>query len=253
MSVKPLLLSSEQLKGVREKLERADECIRDLNTEIGAFLKHPEAGLSEHKAKAAQKFMEHARSLAKNVPPRFGVLAGEIVHHLRSSLDHVAWMLSSERSQRAKGSNAIAFPILIEEPTDEHELRSYNRKIQGIASPDALTLIKHLQPYNATKPLDDPLAIIHEFDRIDKHHNLVIVETSWEVGFRLPLSWIISGSNIDTEIPSLAATRKAELKITHFVAFPQFGERKNQPVVPSLTQLLDVTRDVVGKFAALRT
>jgi hypothetical protein len=28
------------------------------------------------------------------VPPRFSVLAGEIVHHLRSCFDHVTWNFS---------------------------------------------------------------------------------------------------------------------------------------------------------------
>ena len=46
---------------------------------------------------------------------------GEIIHHLRSSLDHIAWLLSSEKYRR-EHETAIAFPICTDEPIEKKEL-----------------------------------------------------------------------------------------------------------------------------------
>src|SRR6266404_964011 len=93
------LLSPEQLAGVHEKLKRAEESIRDLNSQIVAFLRErPEGGFSHDKQKAAKEFAEfHAKRV---IPLRFGVIAGEVIHHLRSSLEHIAWMLSTDGYRR---------------------------------------------------------------------------------------------------------------------------------------------------------
>src|ERR1700724_711353 len=92
------LLSPEQLAGVYEKLKRADESIQNLNSEIVAFLdERPEGGFSDDKQKAAKQLAEfHTKRV---VPLRFGVIAGEVAHHLRSSLEHIAWLLSSDQYQ----------------------------------------------------------------------------------------------------------------------------------------------------------
>lgn len=76
-----LLLDSEQLAGVYEKLKRADESIQNLNSEIVAFLKErPKGGFSEDKQQAARELAEfHTK---RGIPLRFGVIAGEIVHPL---------------------------------------------------------------------------------------------------------------------------------------------------------------------------
>jgi hypothetical protein len=151
-------LTADQLSGVHEKLQRADEIIRTLNSELTAFLKPPEAGFSKNKQKAANEFLQHAR---RQVPPRFGIIAGEVAYHLRSSLDHIAWLLSCDRYQRSH-EGAISFPILTEKPRKKAELGSYSRKVEGIQSAAARALIERLQPYHAPTPADDPLAITHE-------------------------------------------------------------------------------------------
>ena len=49
-------------------------------------------GLASYTNPAADEFLYLAR-VSREPPVRWGVMAGEIVHHLRSALDHLAWQL----------------------------------------------------------------------------------------------------------------------------------------------------------------
>ena len=81
------------------------------------------------------------------IPLRFSVLAGEIVHHLRSCLDHIVWHFSNpayrtdERKRRY-----IEFPDL---KTRRVRVRftQYQRKKKGITDPRVRKLILACQPY----------------------------------------------------------------------------------------------------------
>lgn len=246
------LLAQDQLAGVYEKLKRADESIRSLNSEIVAFLKErPDGGFSGEKQKASKEFVEfHSK---REIPLRFGVIAGEIVHHLRSSLDHIAWLLSSGQYRQSSGTQ-IALPILVSKPGKKSEVASYKGRIEGIKSKEARSLIEKLQPYNAPDPLDDPIAIILEFDRIDKHRTLMLVENQWQMGLTIPLrffTWTITGLDIDQELLTPTPADQLKLEFSMSVAFPQFGKRKNQPVIPGLTELANNLRVVAGRFSEL--
>ena len=245
------LIKGEDLRGVQAKLERANESIRNLDTEIAAFLKSPKGGFSKDQEKAFHEFSQHAK---REIPPRFGVLAGEVSHHLRSALDHLVWLLSSDQYRRTKEA-AIAFPILIKEPGKPTEVASYARKIEGIQSAEARKLIKQLQPYNAANPLDDPLIILHNLDRIDKHQTLVLIEGRWKMGLKIPLrafTWTIIGRpDIDQNLFTRTAADQLKAEFSIQIAFPKIGERENQPVIPTLTQLADAIANIVRLFSEL--
>jgi hypothetical protein len=60
------------------------------------------------------------------------------------------------------------------------------------------------------------------------------------------------GGGLETDKEALAeSVRKANFQMSRQVAFAQFGERKNQPVIPSLTELTNAIRNVVKIFAVL--
>jgi hypothetical protein len=162
--------------GIHEKLKRADENIVNLKTEIGAFLNEGMYPVIPHPDSTTwQEAVNYHRS--KPIPKRFSVLAGEIVHHLRSSLDHIIWHFSDVKSANVQTS--IEFPVFETEPIEKDKIRNYERKIKGIRSPAVLKLIKDLQPYNAgADAADESLLIVHNMDRFDKHRELVIVHSA---------------------------------------------------------------------------
>jgi hypothetical protein len=248
----PKRLAPDQLAGIEEKLKRADENILNLGIEISAFIKSsPDAGVTNPKANRTQQWINVHKD--RVIPPRFGVLAGEIVHHWRSCLDHIAWGLSSD-DYRRDNETAIAFPIYINPPNKKTQPR-YDRYVEGITNPAALKLITDLQPHKTTNPIDDALAIIHELDRVDKHHTLVLVVAGFNAQLIIPKTFLVSRAisvfELDGDAFPADPAQKADFKVSRQVAFAEFGQRKNQAVVPSLTQLSHEVRNIVRKFSEL--
>jgi len=134
----------EAFHGIEEKLERANENIVNLQSEVSGFFQEcaypviPK--LSDEKILEA---LSYHRTMV--IPLRFSVLAGEVVHHLRSCLDHVVWELSSDSYRSSPNFRYIEFPILDKRPAPKDEFTRYARKIKGVQDPDALKLIAELQ------------------------------------------------------------------------------------------------------------
>jgi hypothetical protein len=250
------LLSPEQLAGVREKLKRADENILNLNTEISAFLKKsPDGGVGNDKTKAVEKWAKHHAQ--RPIPPRFPVIAGEVIHHLRSCLDHITWMLSRYDYRNDPATKKkVAFPIFTKLPKEKAKTR-YDGNVAGITSRAALKLIEDLQPYKVTQPANHPLAIIQCFDNIDKHHNLVLVEATFDAHIQIPSNLFTSRAIIGLDTSEDAywwrnqPAQQANIQVARQVAFAEFGERKNQPLIPALQQLADAIREIVRQFSEL--
>jgi hypothetical protein len=243
-------ISVTPIDGINEKLKRANENIVNLDREIVRFLKPYKHGIRPNKTVQA-KIATLRRLQAESISPRFSVLAGEIIHHFRSCLDHIVWHLSRS-AYRERFPDRIEFPIFVEQPRDKDKIARYHRKIHGIGSIAALTMIEELQPYNGREPLDHPLSIIHNMDRFDKHRELVVVDhgVEWEFPPEL-LAYAMRYANPQSgPMPkSIAIEFDKHLKLTPSIAFRQFGKRENQPVVPSLKSLESFIRNkVVARF-----
>src|ERR1039458_2529148 len=168
--------------GILEKLKRTYENIGNLNSEITSFFEGGEYPiLPDTNSQEWQKAVDYHRTLG--IPRRYGVLSGEIVHHLRSCFDHVAWHFSSIQ-YRTDHETAIEFPVLRKKPTTQNEEARYERKVNGIVNANVRSLIDRMQPYNrGSDPEDDPLCIVHDMDRFDKHRELAIVASCANAAF----------------------------------------------------------------------
>jgi hypothetical protein len=245
----PQILTAEQLIGIREKLGRAKENIGNLKSEIDAFLnERPNGSIGDDNRNAAEDLLKWWNT--RKVPPRFGVLAGEVVHHLRSCLDHIAWALSSESYRRSHARN-IAFPVVTKkQPWDKDTTAGYERQIKGITDIGALTLIAEFQPYHAVEPADRPIAIVHDLNRVDKHRNVVLVIQSYNARSTIPIPGsLVIGAHADVEINRAVLAEKVYFQFSPYIAFGQFGTREKQEVVESLSHLFDAISGVVNLFA----
>jgi hypothetical protein len=241
--------------GIAEKLKRADQNIGNLHAEIGVFFKRGKYPVLPHPDdKRWQEAVDYHRS--KPIPVRFGVLAGEIIHHLRSSLDHIVWHFSSDEA-RLKAQNVIEFPLFESKPLSKEDIQRYNRKIQGITNTQTLTWIEEMQPYNAgTDVADDPLLIVHNMNRFDKHRELIIVDSSALIHFPASMGEITQEVALYTQgklpVSGHAAATQAVKDhgiVTPQVAFRQFGKRQAQPVIAGLLELFNEVSTLVGVFA----
>ena len=122
---------ANEFDGIYEKLKRAHENIINLKSEIDTFLKGEYSVLVNPDNELMLKATEYHRQ--RKIPLRFSVLSGEIVHHLRSSLDHIVWFVS-DPAYRTKHRTNIGFPILKTRPVKPESIAGYEGKIKGISS-----------------------------------------------------------------------------------------------------------------------
>src|SRR5687768_8096129 len=117
---------------IAEKLNRAKEHIEQLRAEVSAFLNEaPHRELVNYDASAAQAFRDFHQ--ARHIPARFSIIAGEAIHQLRSSLDHLvsALIIADEGAPTVDSQ----FPICRFEPTKDKQIRRYKRQVEGITRP----------------------------------------------------------------------------------------------------------------------
>jgi hypothetical protein len=240
--------------GINEKLKRADQNILNLQGEVSLFFQKckypvmPKINDKEH-GKAVQYFKK------LTIPLRFSVLSGEIVHHLRSCLDHIVWEFSEEAYRTGENSRYIEFPILHTRPSPKNKPTVYDRKIKGVTNAAALKLIGELQPYDRPYPTSDPLFIINAMDITDKHRELVITRPSGHLEAPGSLMNQVSGHLLRKTRMSPELERQFDQygKITPQISFKDFSRGIVEPIGQRLTQLTNDVRDVVVQFARLVT
>jgi hypothetical protein len=242
--------------GILAKLERADESVHNLHTEILSFFEKSKYPIiPDTNDERWQDSVDYHKQLV--IPKRFSVLVGEIVHHLRSCLDHIVWIFSDETSRRLH-ENAIQFPIF-SEALNKKTLASFERNIQGVTKPSVRKLIFDFQPYQrGSGALDHPLCIIHDMDRFDKHRELAIVNGCANLTFPSStsaglLAKIMSYEKREAftsdDIAAIQRAVKHDAKVTPQIAFANFGNGQRQFVVPAVEYLLNSTIKVVNRFA----
>lgn len=105
-------------------------------------------------------------------PPLYlGMILGEVVHDLRSAVDHLAWQLALQQSGEEALSKrgvamAIQFPIRdSREEFDRHRALPY-------FSAKAVERIESFQPYHDNPDVLSPLAVVRDLSNTDKHQAL---------------------------------------------------------------------------------
>lgn len=114
------------------------------------------------------------------IPINLRILAGEVITHLRSALDHLVWQLALLDGKTP--SNGSQFPIF---ETKNDFRKSVARYLSSI-SPEIREIIFDLQPFNLVNPKEHLLWILNRLANDDKHRLLTIVNIN-TVGIQIPL------------------------------------------------------------------
>jgi hypothetical protein len=119
-------------------------------------------------------------------PPieRWGLLIGDCLHNLRSSLDHAVYGLAAANSgaDPPPHADALAFPVcdtdaLFKDALGRHRLGSLASDVNLRAA------IEGLQPYRRPNPPYEPvLAILRDLDNRDKHKLVSIIAAGLHTG-----------------------------------------------------------------------
>jgi len=231
---------------VRVKVERAKKHLRDLATEVlslhntAVVMSDPNTGLSPQSVSVL-----HPNNFQELPTLSFEVvaIAGDVVHNLRSALDHLAQQLVLVGLNPAtpitdKELRQIEFPIA--ETLAKYEADKA-RKVKGMR-PEAIEAIDRLKPY---KGGNDALWRIHELDNIDKHRTLFTVAHD----FLFTADWLLNGAYVmKTDNPHFAGVepkmeQDVQTEIEKAVGNSQVTQAN--ALLPSLHQLVDVVENLV--------
>jgi hypothetical protein len=251
------MAAKSRIAPIKAKIERAKEHVADLQMSIDELKSEP--FIRNYNAHTPPSLSVEQAST------RWAVIVGEVVHQLRSALDHVACQLVE--ANHASITKKTAFPIF--DSADECEAR-----IEGIlkgASVEAIRFIKALKPYNGG---NQPLFALHRLDITDKHRLLITVgavrepvsvPTSAQAarykdkGIRIVpkeadgtfavefAPYITFPLEDDAEV--FRRTYKTELypnaNLTFEIVFGEKGVFDREPLVPSLLNLTNIVQSIV--------
>lgn len=202
------------------KLLRAEEHLEALRVECSAYLdSRPFEPVSQAQSESDNPWMVWK---VNHPPPlRLSILLGDLLHNLRSSLDHIAWQLVLDNG--GTPGKSTSFPILPKK-------KSSPPKIAGGISAKAAALVEELQPYNNTEgaPKEDPLHVLSILNNIDKHRefNIAVLNVSEVIEMHL-LTADSKGIYMTLQFPDHVGKDKP---ITEgaIVARPPFPANENQ-------------------------
>ena len=161
----------DEYMGVRLKLQRAGEQIDALQAEmIGVLNTEPYPYMPRaHFDKQSQNLIVsvHVQKLPE---PMWGIKVGEIVHNLRSCLDHIVWQLVVHKHGRPPVTKMNQFPIF--ETEAGFDDRGVKKFLHDVGS-DAIDLIRSEQPFKTRQDtIKMPLWNLKELSDVDKHRRL---------------------------------------------------------------------------------
>jgi hypothetical protein len=144
--------ANASLDGPIGKLDRAKVHFHTLNKSIGAFKrsKTHEFVVTKVDPTSGEKAV-HLRILKEPKNPEWGLILGDMVHNLRSALDHLVWQLVLLNGKKPRRQNQ--FPIIGTKdeywkvPTNRSE-SVRDRMLAGVAE-DHRPFIDIVQPFNA--------------------------------------------------------------------------------------------------------
>jgi hypothetical protein len=157
---------AEPLDGCRAKLDRADEHLDLFEREIDAFLEDESQSVALSIPYLDPESGYHiVYAVVESDPPlRLGVILGDVVHNVRSALDHLVWQLVLANGETPGRGNA--FPI-VDHPNDFAGKAAV--ALKGV-TPGHRAVIESVQPYHGSDgPETTYLGLLRHLSNVDKH------------------------------------------------------------------------------------
>jgi hypothetical protein len=165
------------LSGIRAKIDRAKHHFESLKSALNTWgAKQTEKPVTAylHPDRNSIEVIEEPET----PEVEWALIVGDIAHNLRCALDHLVLQLALLNGSSLKDVEGItSFPICLDGPSFRSSARAFKRCI----SAEALTALKSLQPYVASREHGVPaerhyLHIVSLLNNIDKHRMLVVLK-----------------------------------------------------------------------------
>ena len=157
------------LDSVQQKLYRASVLFKELTSELSKYHESPngewrQTGLDSD---ATPIYEYRAR---EPVPARFGLIFGECLQCMRSSLDYLIWELVLAAGGTPDRLNM--FPVALNQKDYDHSL-SKRHRLDGLT--DAMKAeIYQLQPLLEDDPAASVLAVLDDLAIINRHRRVIL-------------------------------------------------------------------------------
>jgi hypothetical protein len=252
------------LKGVRAKLDRADEHLNALADAIQVFIsRDPQPfGISVPYFDPNTNWYTVYAIVEEEPPDRLGVILGDVLHNTRSALDHLVWQLVILDGGIPKGgSRGNAFPISMTEAAWE---TAKGQHLAGVSEAHR-NILEKTQPFKADNPDLSLFGWLRYLSDTDKHQvvhpmaSIIHDDPTGAVSFEVTHgpgkvvkeqwqeTWFSHGAELlrckvepvtpDTEVEMIGDVK---LRVA-------FGERRARETLPKL--LMAAAESLVREFA----
>jgi hypothetical protein len=261
------MTADDRLIPILAKIERAKNHIRDLDRERYAFVNSGPYKI-EAETNVNRRETSYYLTKAGKVPLTFATATGDILHNLRSALDHLAYQLVIIGIGGIEPTWKVYFPV-----ADSPAIYETTKmgKIKGMRQ-EAIDAIDRAKPY---KGGDDTLWCLHRLNIIDKHRLVLLIgsglqhvdithrryETGGESRFqevlvqpvnRLPL--VKEGDILWTDVatPDMPWPHvDYQLQFTFDIALGEPEVLKGKSLLETLQQTCDLVDNLISSFEPL--
>lgn len=255
--------------GIRLKMQRAYQQIEALKGEINLFLeKGPYEPTLDIKRIGRTTDFTIRMIVKEPCEPMWSIVIGEILHDIRSALDHLVYQLVVYATDKAPPDNSrTQFPIF-DEPA-KFKVNSL-KMLAGVGS-QATALIKTLQPFSTGEGTKSPLWHLNQLSNIDKHRALHLTGGFMETfNFTLPPllnpgrivdksvrergafehNTVVASGRFLSDLPLFAEPVKVDAQISFHIVFDQRAAIGDDwSVIGTLLNIADRCRDCIATIS----
>ncbi len=251
------MTADERLSLIRVKVERARKHLRDLELARDNFINSKPYRL-ERESNLGTGYNIYRVFDIQTPSAEIGLIVGDVIHNLRSALDHLTYQLVLLNG--ASPTKQTAFPVF-------DDAKKYTTgvagKVKGIAQ-SAIDAIDASEPYQGAKGAG--FWVLHYLDIADKHHALLtplinVTKASftmpgfWERGYRGVGGVSFPNFGKPLKEGDVVATREAEMdsdmNLTLDMAFTEPEVIEGRPVIKTLQRLADLVDNLILSFKPL--
>ncbi len=162
------------LDGTWAKMRHAETRLRELIRAADEYVASPPYRVKPFVSASEERWGWRAES-TRRPPLELSLMLGDVVHNLRSALDHMTWAFA--RTVHDQPSRMTQFPIFDEAPVGEFRNHRYVRDVPA----EVAGLMEVLQPYSTDddvgRMIGEELVMLRELSNRDKHRVLLIAQT----------------------------------------------------------------------------
>lgn len=165
------------LDGVRVKLNRAKRHVEELRAAVGQLDIVATNSIVGAPSDDDPSVLVYRVTDVPNIEPYVSAIAGDLIHNLRTALDHVAWQLVL--LDGGEPNETTTFPLVETATKRDGTPRAPLVVKPGISDPQIMAAVAAMQPiaeaHHGHDPKTDALGIIGRLNNIDKHRLLLTV------------------------------------------------------------------------------